>query len=102
MGQTGEQKQYGLFYEQLKPELEKVVNQLSIGDGIIIEHKASHCLVDKTIGYVYSIRSDSLGLTKGRTPKFSWEKLSNWWESLSRHYYYSFENISVVDPVKTA
>ncbi len=86
------------MYKGLKPELEEIVNQLNIGDGIIIEHPTKY-IVDRTIGYVYSIKKGSLNLTRGRKPRFILEKLANWFDSLVEYKYYSFENIKVIDPV---
>jgi len=88
------------MYEGLKPELEKIVDHLNIGDGIVIEHPAKY-MVDRSIGYVHSIKRGYLSLTRSRNTRSILEKLPNWLESLVEYKYYSFENIRVVDPVKT-
>jgi len=86
------------MYKNLKPELEEVVAGLRIGDGVIIEH-AEDYFVDRSMGYVHSINGSYLVLTKGRKPRFWAETGMNIFTS-SKHYYNSFNSVTVVDPVK--
>ncbi len=85
------------MYKGLKPELEKIVDELRVGDGIIIDHKPDHW-TDRTMGYVKDISGSYLTLTLTRESKLFLETLAQMWGRLDHHHYDSFENIRVVDP----
>lgn len=87
------------MYKGLKRELEEIVDNLKVGDGIVIEYPDDYYKVDRVIGYVYAKTDSYLRLTKDRNHKFALEGICNWWESLDLYLYDRMDNIRVVDPV---
>lgn len=86
------------MYKGLKPELDEIVQNLKIGDGIIVEYNPDYT-VDRMMGYVCAITDSCLILTPVRKPEFILARLSNWMEQ-SNCRYKTLENVRVVDPVK--
>jgi len=86
------------MYNGLKIKLEEVVDQLHIGDGVVIEHLPSDIYPDRTIGYVRKISTLGIKLTKTRESRLFLERFFVDYLT-STLPYYSFENVRVVDPV---
>jgi hypothetical protein len=87
------------MYKGLKPELEEVIRQIRIGDGIVIKHPAEH-YADRTIGYVRSINPSDLTLTKTRESRLFLETLFGHLMAPNIRYA-DMESIIIVDPEKT-
>jgi hypothetical protein len=86
-------------YKGLKPELEKVVDSISIGDGIIIEHPEDY-IADRTIGYVKGFGKSYLTLTKTRTSNHIFEDVWQFLGQMSVYRFDTFENVRVVDSIE--
>lgn len=84
-------------YGELKPGLEEVVNQLNVGDGVVIEHV--NYLTDRTMGYVSDIKYGWLELTPSRKALDESMEDSQRLKPI-RALYRFCGDIRVVDPVK--
>ena len=89
------------MYKGLKPKLKKIVSQINVGDGIVLEINKDHYAgADRAIGYVKSIRSSGMTLLMKRETKGLADFLANRM-GIFRPSFSDIKNIKIVDPVET-
>ncbi|MFC1536109.1 hypothetical protein ACFL4H_01925 [Candidatus Neomarinimicrobiota bacterium] len=81
----------------LNPKLKKIVSQINIGDGVVLELNDNYPGGDRAIGYVKTLTSTRLSIVMKRDTGIFDSIMNNF--GIFRPTFTDMKNIKIVDPV---